>query len=65
MPTAKIPLNTPLKGSFGFSTSWVQMKENEIPKRTSVIRQLVLEISRLKITNMDVAIFLISSLIFV
>ena len=29
------------------------------------IRQLVLEISRLKVTNIDVAIFLISSLIFV
>ena len=29
------------------------------------IRQLVLEISRLKVKNMDVAIFLISSLIFV
>ena len=58
-----------IKGEFrvqhklGSNERALNFQKNE-PSLT-FIRQLVLEISRLKVKNMDVAIFLISSLIFV
>ena len=58
-----------LKGEFraqhklGSNEGALNFQKNE-PSLTFIC-QLVLEISRLKVKNMDVAIFLISSLIFV
>ena len=67
--TLHIEYDFSLKGEFrvqhklGSNERVLNFQKNE--SSLTFIRQLVLEISRLKVKNMDVAIFLISSLIFV